>query len=289
MKTSLQNLLGYTRTQRVGIISLASLIVIFQIAFRVTDFLLKPKPIPQDREWLALQNEIDSLAKEKEDRKTKIYPFNPNFITDYKGYRLGMSVAEIDRLLAFRNKNLYVNSVEDFQKVTGVSDSLLVRIAPYFKFPDWVNRKHSNVKYDFRQTPKKEISKTDINKASKQELMAVFGIGNALSDRIILQRETLGGFVDMSQMRQVWGLSDEVIEKLNERFKVAEIPTLRKINVNEASLRELSAFPYFRYALAKSIVTYRSMNGRIVNSDDLLKIDNFPVDNVKIISLYLEF
>lgn len=289
MKTSLQNLLGYTRTQRVGIISLASLILISQFAFWTTDFLLKPETVPEDREWLALQKEIDSLAKEKRDRKTKIYPFNPNFITDYKGYRLGMSVAEIDRLLAFRNKNLYVNSAEDFQKVTGVPDSLLARIAPYFKFPDWVNRKHSNVEHDFRQIPRKEINKIDINKASKQELMAVFGIGNALSDRILQQREILGGFVEMSQMKQVWGLSDEVIEKLNERFQVAEIPALKKVNVNEASLRELSAFPYFRYGLAKSIITYRSMNGRIVNSDDLLKIDNFPVDNVKIISLYLEF
>ncbi|MFD2828841.1 hypothetical protein ACFSYG_20345 [Leeuwenhoekiella polynyae] len=35
----------------------------------------------------------------------KIYPFNPNFITDYKGYTLGMRMVEIDKLLRFREKD----------------------------------------------------------------------------------------------------------------------------------------------------------------------------------------
>jgi DNA uptake protein ComE-like DNA-binding protein len=47
--------------------------------------------------------------------------------------------------------------------------------------------------------------------------------------------------------------------------------------------------PYFKYALAKEIVTYRSMNGKINDSADLIKIYGFPVDKVKIIALYLEF
>jgi hypothetical protein len=63
--------------------------------------------------------------------KPKIYPFNPNFITDFKGYKLGMSVTEIDRLLAFRKTNRYVNSAAEFQQVTQVSDSLLAQIAPF--------------------------------------------------------------------------------------------------------------------------------------------------------------
>ena len=80
---------------------------------------------------VATQAKIDAL-KEKALVKDsiKIYPFNPNFITDYKGYILGMSVPEIDRLHAFRGENKYVNSQEDFQKVTQISDSLLKVISP---------------------------------------------------------------------------------------------------------------------------------------------------------------
>ena len=66
---------------------------------------------------LAFQTEIDSLKQIKRDYIPKIYPFNPNFITDFKGHKLGMSVAEIDRLLAFRKTNKYVNTPEDLEKV----------------------------------------------------------------------------------------------------------------------------------------------------------------------------
>jgi DNA uptake protein ComE-like DNA-binding protein len=48
-------------------------------------------------------------------------------------------------------------------------------------------------------------------------------------------------------------------------------------------------FPYFKYPLAKSIITYRSMNGGIKNGEDLPKIKGFPVEKSNIIVLYLEF
>jgi hypothetical protein len=44
-----------------------------------------------------MQSKIDSI-KALNRIYCKVYPFNPNFITDYKGYKLGMSVQEIDRL-----------------------------------------------------------------------------------------------------------------------------------------------------------------------------------------------
>ena len=47
-------------------------------------------------------------------------------------------------------------------------------------------------------------------------------------------------------------------------------------------------FPYFKYTLAKAIVTYRSMNGNFKNSEDLTKINGFPIEKLEIISLYLE-
>ena len=94
---------------------------------------------------VVFNKQLDSLrAIEIENRKPKTYPFNPNYITDYKGERLGMSLIEIDRLLAFRKQNKFINSKYEFQQVTKVSDTLLNKIAPYFKFPDWVvKEKHA--------------------------------------------------------------------------------------------------------------------------------------------------
>ena len=62
----------------------------------------------------------------------------------------------------------------------------------------------------------------------------------------------------------------------------------KKININNASVKELTQFPFFRYQLAKEIVTYRTMNSDI-KVEDLSKIKGFPVEKIKIIALYLEF
>ncbi|WP_426095927.1 ComEA family DNA-binding protein [Flavobacterium sp. DSR2-3-3] len=257
------------------------------------DFSFKTGEYPDKQKWLSLQSQVDSMKIDDSRKLPKLYLFNPNFITDYKGYKLGMSVEQIDRLLVFRKKNKYVNSPEEFQNVTKISDSLLNLISPYFKFPDWVNNKKELKEYkkrpyiDFSKNEK--IVLIDINQATKEDLVKIYGIGEAISVRILKQKETLGGFVSMEQMQDIWGLSPEVIENLITHFKVLAVPRFKKIEVNNASLRELSQFHYFRYALAKEIVTYRSMNGNIKNIEDLTKIKGFPVDKANIIGLYLDF
>ena len=87
----------FTKKQRNGIFLLVIIIVILQIAIGTIDPPVEDVSI--DPEILAMFNqEMDSLRKlELQERKPKIYPFNPNFITDHKGYSLGMSVEEIDR------------------------------------------------------------------------------------------------------------------------------------------------------------------------------------------------
>ena len=287
MKTTALNGTGFTRSQRKGILLLSILISLVQVFFLLPDSHSPDIRDPEVDKWLAAETELDSLVSVSRHKKFQIYPFNPNFITDEKGYRLGMTISEIDRLHAFRSKGLYVNSADDFKNVTKVSDSLLGVISPYFKFPDWIRRNKKSSMRNFADA-NTDRPKYDINQCGKQQLMDVYGIGEALSDRILKQREALGGFVDMKQMGDIWGLSPEVIQKLVQRFEVKQIPAVKKININEASVKELAAFPYFRYALAKSIVTFRSMNGPIRDIADLEKIDTFPVDNVKIISLYLE-
>ncbi len=284
---------NFSREQRTGILVLFCFIIALQMIYFFVDFSVISKEYPEKQKWLSLQSEIDSMKGEVSKYSPKIYPFNPNFITDYKGYKLGMSVQEIDRLLAFRKENKYVNSPQEFQNVTKISDSLLKIIAPYFKFPDWVNAKKDSK--DFKKfsntafAKKEKIVFIDINKASQEDLIKIYGIGEAISLRILKQKESLGGFVSMEQMNDVWGLSPEVVENLNTHFKVLVLPNLKKIDINNASLKELSQFPYFKYPLAKQIVTFRSMNGDIKNVEDLIKIKGFPVEKANIIGLYLDF
>jgi DNA uptake protein ComE-like DNA-binding protein len=290
---TIQSFFKFSREQRTGVFLLFTIIIALQLVYFFVDFSAFSKDSPEKENWLSLQSQIDSLKQEKLDYVPKMYPFNPNFITDYKGYKLGMSVSEIDRLFAFRKQNKYVNSAKDFQSVTKVSDSLLNAISPYFKFPDWVNNKKEFAaykKYDNTAFAKKEkIAIIDINQATQEDLIKIYGIGEAISIRILKFKESLGGFVSMEQMNDIWGLSPEVIENLNTHFKVSALPKLKKIDINNASIKELSEFPYFKYPISKNIVTFRSMNGDFKNSDDLTKIKGMSIEKANIIVLYLNF
>ena len=281
----------FTRGQRNGLLVLFGEIIVLQLLYWfVGANSINSVPLAA-KDWLSLQVKIDELKNNKQTRST-LYPFNPNFITDYKGYKLGMSVEEIDRLHTFRKTNRFVNSTAEFQKVTGVSDALLNKISPFFKFPDWVENKQNGgfKKYSkFGYKEKTKAIKIDINLATKEDLIKVYGVGEVIANRIIAQRNSLKGFVVMEQLNEVWGLSPEVIENINSQFCVSKAPELELIDINNASLKELSQFIYFKYALAKQILIYRSMNGDFKNIEDLSKIKGFPVDKAKIIALYLKF
>lgn len=283
----------FSKPQRLGLLVLFVGIVVLQVFYFFTDFSSASEKSLEKEKWIAVQSEIDSMKRAVVNDRHKVYPFNPNFISDYKGYKLGMSIQEIDRLLAFRKQNNYVNSAEEFQKITLVSDSLLRKISPLFKFPNWVNQKKSaepftNSTYSVFAKNKKRVV-LDINKASLEDLVKIYGVGEVIAQRILNYKNSLGSFVAMEQLNEIWGLSAEVLINLNLHFKVGSLSEIKKVAINEASVKELAQFPYFKYALAKQIVIYRSMNGTISSIDDLIKINNFPVDKAKIIDLYLDF
>ncbi|MDR6301184.1 ComEA family DNA-binding protein [Mesonia maritima] len=239
---------------------------------------------------VSFQHYIDSLKLKKKEKETyKIYPFNPNFITDYKGYVLGMTPAEIDRLHEFREKDKWINSKADFKKVTGVSDSLLNEISPYFKFPDWVIEKRKREKT--KTAEKTELSfreKKDLNSATKKELQKINGIGEAYSTRIIRYRTKIGGFVDDIQLKDIYGLDYKTEQKVLEKFTVKNPPEIQKIDINKATLIQLSEIIYFNYELAREIIDYRILNEGIDTFEELAKIDDFPSHKIDRIKLYLQ-
>lgn len=283
----------FSKTERKGIALFLFIILGIQLGYFLVDFNSFAKDSPEKLRWLALQTELDSMKTAGSKVEKKIYPFNPNFITDYKGYILGMSVAEIDRLHAYRKEGKYVNSSQEFQAITQISDSLLQVISPYFKFPDWVKNKKEAlgyVHYEKKPLVKKEKKVLiDINKATQEDLIKIYGIGEGISLRILKFKESLGGFVSMEQLNDVWGLSPEVIQRLNDNFKIVSPPEVKKIDINNASLKEIAQFPYFKYPLAKEIVRCRSMNGDFKNATDLTKIKGLSIEKANIIALYLAF
>jgi DNA uptake protein ComE-like DNA-binding protein len=292
----------FTSGQRKGIVALFAVILIVQAAYFILnsfDFSGPQQKSIEEKEWLAHQGEIDALKAKTKDTSKTIHPFNPNFISDYKGYTLGMTPQQIDRLQAYRKQNKWVNSAEDFKKVTGVSDSLLATISPYFKFPDWVKNKQpsattphtasAEAKKEILTAKEVKVIPLDINTALEEDLVKIYGIGPAFAKTLLRRRARLGAFVSMDQMNEFTAFSPEAVAGLKKQFRVVSTAGIATINVNTASLQQLSRFPYFNRDIAKSIITQRSMNGKIIKIDELSKINDFPVESIKIIALYLEF
>ena len=285
----------YHKSQRNGIFILIILIVIFQSIIVFVDFSSKEKLNTDTPKVLAFHYQIDSLSKISiENRRLKIFPFNPNYITDYKGSQLGMSLVEIDKLLAFRKTGKFINSKKEFQNITTISDSLLNNISPYFKFPEWVVKRNQNVELstsrDIRSFAKKSkyiLTSTDINIASKEDLKTINGIGEKLSDRIIKYRSKLQGFSTANQLYEVWGLSAEVVGKLLLVFKVVKLPNIQKSNVNTTSFRELLKNPYIDYELCKKIFDYKDEVAELQDVSELKNIIGFPLELYDRIVLYL--
>jgi len=279
----------FTKGQRSGIFLLLLIIFIMQSLYYFVDFSSKDVSVNKD-ELNAFQNEIDSLRLvEIESQQTKIFPFNPNYITDYKGYTLGMTPDEIDRLLKFREQNKWVNSVKQFQDVTKVSDSLLNSISPYFKFPEWVTnpKPTSSFKYQ-NNAPKTFTQKTDLNIATAKQLQRINGIGEKLSDRIIKFRNKFeGGFIDDVQLQDVYGISPEVLQRLLNEFTVKTPRQIKKISLNTASIEQLVTIQHIDYEIAYEILDQRTLREGFKSLDELTKVKNFPVDKIEIIKLYL--
>jgi len=283
-----------TQEQR-GILFLLLIIVTLQVAYflynsGVTANLNTIGTIVSEEQ----QDQINLLKQNMLKKDTlHLFPFNPNYINDAKGYTLGMSLEELDRLHKFRKANRYVNSKAEFQRVTLVSDSLLDLIAPYFKFPDWVTTSLNN---NLTRSEKKEAVtfekavvavKQDLNTATTADLKKIKGIGDKLSERIIKFRDRLGGFLVDEQLYDVYGLAPEVTQSALEKFTVIHQPTVLKINLNTCTSSQLSKLVYTNYVLSEKIIRYRNTVGVIQSFEELKKIEGFPSEKINRISLYL--
>lgn len=274
-----------SRSQQNGIFVLVILIIVFQVILFIDFSDSEDHSDIQKTEIQAFQNQLDSINRISVNKKDTVYPFNPNYITDFKGYQLGMSVEEIDKLLAYRAQNKWVNSSNDFQKVTGISDSLLNKISPSFRFPEWTKTRNSTI--TAVESKPSELIILDLNSASANDLISINGVGEVLSERIVKYRLSIGGFLNPIQLNDVYGLSPEVIDRINLKFKILTKPDVTIRNINSITASELAEIPYINEVLARDIISYRNLNEGIGSFEELAKINRFPSDKIDRIKLYL--
>ena len=172
----------------------------------------------------------------------------------------------------------YLNQVDSLERA-GVQ--LLSSPLPTFNPEDTLSRSHSAKVSD-------RIKRLPFSEADSVVLQIVPGIGALTAGRIIKHRENLGGYIQVDQLHEVFGLKPETIPVIWEYFDFDRVPP-RRIEINTVPVEELAKHPYISYQEAKVLVAYRLQHGPYLQLDDLLKVKIFKADWVNKIGPYLDF
>ena len=166
----------------------------------------------------------------------------------------------------------------------------LAQHIPLVKVEDTFKAKNVAVQRKF-ESPKhirKKAEPFDINVADTSAFIALPGIGSKLAARIVLFREKLGGFYDVEQIREVYGLQDSVFRKISPMLK-CNPHNIKKIEINYAERETLKVHPYIRWQMANALVAYRDQHGSYHSAQDFNKLENIDTGALKKMMPYISF
>ncbi|MCX7987074.1 MAG: helix-hairpin-helix domain-containing protein [Bacteroidales bacterium] len=172
--------------------------------------------------------------------------YNPNTISYEELIGLGFSKSVAQRWIRYREQGGKFKHVRDICRIYKIDTTLVYQLQNCWFFP----------KSDFKEKQIKEQLKIEINCADTTMLEKLPGIGKVLSKRIVKYREILGGFYSVEQLREVFGLSEDVYRKIVP-FLFVDTATIKPFPINSASFSEMVRHPYMGFEIAKKIDKYR--------------------------------
>jgi DNA uptake protein ComE-like DNA-binding protein len=245
------------------------------------------------------QKMLDSLVALWDENKTEqpeiepvtLFEFDPNTAGVKSLQSLGFSPGLANRIAAYRLKGGSFRKKSDLLKIYGLDSTLYKQLYPYITLPS-ETAKGTVYRTEHTGGTKFEAAKRvnqlfDINMADTTVLKGVYGIGTKLAARIVKFRDGLGGFISKHQLREVYGLDSTVVDRLSKMCFVRDgyVPTL--INVNSADEKKLSAHPYIRQKIARSLITYRFQHGDFQDVNDIKKLPMLTVAEIERILPYV--
>jgi len=210
---------------------------------------------------------------------SEMFYFDPNTASAGEWKKLGVKDKTIATIQKYISKGGHFYKAEDIKKIWGIRPDLQERLIPYVRIEnpqkqfskDYTNYS-DNKTYDNNHAYKKpEIQNVEINFSDTTALIALPGIGSKLAQRIITFRDKLGGFYSVDQVKETYGLPDSTFQKIKSKLILSNT-SVKKININSASLDEMKSHPYLRYNLANAIIQYRTQHGNFSSINDVKKI-----------------
>jgi competence protein ComEA len=208
----------------------------------------------------------------------ELFYFDPNTIDAAGWKKLGIRDKTIQTILNYRNKGGRFRKPADLQRIYGLFPDEYARIAPFIRIAGnseaaaaATNSTSVAVTIPVAKPFPNKYSIIDINSADTASLVPLPGIGSKLAIRILNFRDKLGGFYSVSQVGETYGLPDSAFQKIKPYLK-ADANAVKKININTATLDDLKAHPYIRWAIANPLIAYRNEHGPFTSISELKKV-----------------
>jgi len=271
--------------------------------------LLDNVPTGEDRMYAANDAFLEKTEVVTTPKRT-LFPFNPNNLPVDQWRAMGFSDRQIRVIKNYESKGGRFRKKEDVAKIYSISERDFERIEPYLRFdagpvPKSETFPSSRVPKNLDKNLDKTLAETvpdrserkapvavmvEINSADTTAFKLLKGIGSAYAARIVKFRDALGGFHRVEQIKDVYGISDDLFRSIRPNLTLPEEgPSLAKRPVNTLSAAELARHPYISPKEARLIVNYRSQHGNFQSMADLRKIYALREDFLEKIEPYLGF
>jgi competence protein ComEA len=213
---------------------------------------------------------IDKPRFSNEQKTAPIYfTFNPNTTNDDEYRKLGLSSKQIHIIKNYISKVGEIKSKADFRKIYGISQSQYEALSPYINLPE--TRPEKQYENHERKAIPAVALRIELNTADSNDLDKLPRIGMGYARRIIKYRNALGGFLDISQLMEVYGFRETLLDSISP-FLTVDLTKIVMLNINTASVEDLRKHPYIRYKIANAIVNYRLQHGNFSTPDDVRNV-----------------
>lgn len=290
MKEHWRDYFRFSRRERTGILVLLTLIVLawsaplfFPVSFKEADrhtvdyleqqlALLQAKGAQDTQDLHAAAQEPDGRSALTGNKApATLFYFDPNTLSAADWQKLGLNDRAIRTIQHYLAKGGRFRQPEDIGKIYGLQRGQALALMPYVRIEGNMKPVSGPGTKAYMPPPaykRPALSPIDINTADTSAFIALPGIGSKLAGRIVLFREKLGGFVNVQQIAEVYGLQDSVFQQLTPLLLCAA-PVVKKLNINVVEAEQLAQHPYIRWKLANAIVQYRRQHGRFENIETL--------------------
>ncbi|MDR1761097.1 MAG: helix-hairpin-helix domain-containing protein [Bacteroidales bacterium] len=216
-----------------------------------------------------IQIECYSLNKKKNYKKSakkkeyNLFDFDPNSVSTEDMNNLGLKSWQVENIVKYRNNGNIFKTPEDLKKIYGIDEKTYKRLSPYIKIPELLI-----VEENVNSVGENSFTIT-INTATETELQKLYGIGPVYSKRIVEYREKLGGFINVNQLMEVYGFTEDLLTNIQKHL-IIDKDNIRKINLNTAEYKDLISHPYIDKDNTIKILNYRKFAGEIKSFKELL-------------------